>query len=112
MDTIRETPRRIRRCDSMVEAMDRCARYGLLVSLILAHVVGLPAGSSASRPLLIVASPAVKHVVAAPARVTIECGFPFVAVITRSALSELGLTVGASVRAAFKAGSVHLIPRR
>lgn len=46
------------------------------------------------------------------ARVTIECGFSLVAVITRSALSELGLTVGASVRAAFKAGSVHLIARR
>jgi molybdate transport system ATP-binding protein len=45
------------------------------------------------------------------ARVTIECGFPLVAAITRSALSELGLTIGSSVRAAFKAGSVHLIPR-
>ncbi|MBX9658386.1 MAG: ABC transporter ATP-binding protein [Nitrospiraceae bacterium] len=46
------------------------------------------------------------------ARVTIECGFPLVAVITRSALTELGLTVGASVRASFKAGSVHLISRQ
>ena len=45
------------------------------------------------------------------ARVTIDCGFPLVAVITRSALSELGLTVGTTVRAAFKAGSVHLISR-
>ncbi len=45
------------------------------------------------------------------ARVTIECGFPLTAVITRSALSELGLTVGTAVRAAFKAGSVHLISR-
>jgi molybdate transport system ATP-binding protein len=46
------------------------------------------------------------------ARVTVECGFPLVAVITRSALTELGLTVGASVRASFKAGSVHLISRQ
>lgn len=46
------------------------------------------------------------------ARVTIECGFPLVAVITRSALTELGLIVGASVRASFKAGSVHLISRQ
>ena len=46
------------------------------------------------------------------ARVTIDCGFPLVAVITRSALTELGLTIGTAVRASFKAGSVHLIPRR
>jgi molybdate transport system ATP-binding protein len=46
------------------------------------------------------------------ARVTIECGFPLTAVITRSALSELQLDVGTPVRAAFKAGSVHLISRR
>jgi molybdate transport system ATP-binding protein len=46
------------------------------------------------------------------ARVTVECGFSLVAVITRSALTELGLTVGASVRASFKAGSVHLISRQ
>ena len=46
------------------------------------------------------------------ARVTIECGFPLTAVITRSALSELGLAVGTAVRAVFKAGSVHLISRR
>ncbi|ULA62938.1 MAG: ABC transporter ATP-binding protein [Nitrospira sp.] len=45
------------------------------------------------------------------ARVTIECGFSLVAVITRSALTELELTVGTSVRASFKAGSVHLISR-
>jgi molybdate transport system ATP-binding protein len=46
------------------------------------------------------------------ARVTIDCGFPLTAVITRSALGELGLAVGTAVRAVFKAGSVHLIPRR
>lgn len=46
------------------------------------------------------------------ARITIECGFPLTAVITRSALTELGLAVGTSVRAAFKAGSVHLVSRQ
>lgn len=46
------------------------------------------------------------------AQVTIECGFPLTAVITRSALSELGLAVGTAVRARFKAGSAHLIPRQ
>ena len=44
--------------------------------------------------------------------VTIECGFPLTAVITRSALNELGLEVGMTIRARFKAGSVHLTPRR
>jgi molybdate transport system ATP-binding protein len=45
------------------------------------------------------------------ARVTIECGFPLVAVITRSALHDLRLAIGTPVRASFKAGSVHVIPR-
>jgi len=44
-------------------------------------------------------------------RVTVDCGFLLTALVTRSALSELKLTVGSNVRAAFKAGSVHLIPR-
>jgi molybdate transport system ATP-binding protein len=46
------------------------------------------------------------------ARVTVDCGFLLTAVITRSALSELRLTVGSSIRAVFKAGAVHLIPRQ
>ena len=45
------------------------------------------------------------------ARGTIECGFPLVAVITRSALQDLRLTVGSPVRASFKAGAVHLVSR-
>ena len=45
------------------------------------------------------------------ARVTIDCGFILTALITRSALTDLQLAVGTSVRAAFKAGSVHLISR-
>jgi len=46
------------------------------------------------------------------ARITLDCGFPLTAVITRSAVHELELTVGSSVNAVFKAGSVHLIPRQ
>lgn len=45
-------------------------------------------------------------------RVTINCGFLLTALVTRSAHSELRLAIGSDVRAAFKAGSVHLIPRR
>jgi molybdate transport system ATP-binding protein len=45
-------------------------------------------------------------------RVTIDCGFLLTALVTRAAHSELRLAIGSDVRAAFKAGSVHLIPRR
>ena len=44
-------------------------------------------------------------------RVTVDCGFLLTVLVTRSALSDLKLAVGSDVRAAFKAGSVHLIPR-
>ncbi|MDH5669434.1 MAG: ABC transporter ATP-binding protein [Nitrospira sp.] len=44
-------------------------------------------------------------------RVTVDCGFLLTALVTRSALSDLKLAVGSDVRAAFKAGSVNLIPR-
>jgi tungstate transport system ATP-binding protein len=47
----------------------------------------------------------------AQVRVTVDCGFPLVAVVTRQSLEELGLVVGARVVAAFKASAVHLIPR-
>ncbi len=46
------------------------------------------------------------------AKVTVDCGFPLAALVTRSALGELNLGIGAPVKAACKAGSVHLIPRR
>ena len=46
------------------------------------------------------------------AKVSIDCGFPLAALVTRSALSELRLAAGTHVKAAFKAGSVHLVPRR
>lgn len=45
------------------------------------------------------------------ARVTIDCGFPVVAVITNRSLDELGLAVGQEVVASFKASAVHVIPR-
>ncbi|MDO8568458.1 MAG: ABC transporter ATP-binding protein [Dehalococcoidales bacterium] len=45
-------------------------------------------------------------------RVTVDCGFSLVALITRRSLEEMGLAVGAEVTASFKASSIHLIPRR
>jgi molybdate transport system ATP-binding protein len=44
-------------------------------------------------------------------KVTIDCGFPLRAVITRGASDELGLTTGSMVVAAIKAGAVHLVSR-
>ncbi len=43
-------------------------------------------------------------------RVTIDCGFSLVALITRRSWEELGLAAGQPVAASFKASSVHLIP--
>jgi molybdate transport system ATP-binding protein len=44
--------------------------------------------------------------------VSIDCGFPLSALVTRSAVEDLHLSAGASVVAAIKAGAVHLVPRR
>ena len=44
-------------------------------------------------------------------RVTIECGFPLVALITRNAREEMELTEGADIVAAVKATAVHLVVR-
>jgi len=44
-------------------------------------------------------------------QVTIDCGFPLTATITRGAVEDLCLVPGASVIAAIKAGAVHLVPR-
>jgi len=44
-------------------------------------------------------------------RVTIDCGFPVVAVVTRQSSQEMGLSNGAAVNAVFKATAVHVIPR-
>lgn len=44
-------------------------------------------------------------------RVTVDCGFPLAALITRPACEDLALAVGEAVTAVVKATSVHLIPR-
>jgi len=43
--------------------------------------------------------------------VTVDCGFPLRAMITRGAGKELGLKIGSTVVATIKAGAVHLVPR-
>jgi molybdopterin-binding protein len=43
--------------------------------------------------------------------VTVDCGFPLRAMITRGAREELGLVTGSLVAAVIKAGAVHLVPR-
>ncbi|MGE5223123.1 MAG: ABC transporter ATP-binding protein [Omnitrophica WOR_2 bacterium] len=43
--------------------------------------------------------------------VTLDCGFPLYALITRASASELELKEGGQVTAAFKATAVHIIPR-
>ena len=49
--------------------------------------------------------------VGALARVTIDCGFPLVAVITTRSLDDLKLAAGQEIVASFKASAVHVIPR-
>lgn len=44
-------------------------------------------------------------------RVTLDCGFPLTALVTRSSAEEMGLTPGMPIQAAFKASAAHLIPR-
>ena len=44
-------------------------------------------------------------------RVTLDCGFPLAALITRHAREELGLDVGSPVTAAVKATAIHVVPR-
>jgi len=45
----------------------------------------------------------------AEARVTINCGFPLVALITRLSAEDMGLVAGTPVVATFKATAVHLL---
>lgn len=45
------------------------------------------------------------------ARVQIDCGFPLLALITRSSVLEMELDEGKMVGASFKSSAVHLIPR-
>jgi tungstate transport system ATP-binding protein len=44
-------------------------------------------------------------------KVVLDCGFPVVALITRSSAEEMGLVEETRVYASFKASVVHLIPR-
>ena len=44
-------------------------------------------------------------------RLTLDCGFPLAALITRDAREEMGLAEGVAVVAAIKATAVHLVPR-
>jgi molybdopterin-binding protein len=43
--------------------------------------------------------------------VTIDCGFPLEALVTRESCQELEITPGAPVTALVKAPNVHLVPR-
>jgi molybdate transport system ATP-binding protein len=44
-------------------------------------------------------------------RLTLDCGFPLVALVTRPAIGDMGLKVGDRLTAVVKAPAVHLIPR-
>jgi len=44
-------------------------------------------------------------------KVVIDCGFPLVALVTRTSAQEMGLTEGTPVYASFKASALHLISR-
>ena len=44
-------------------------------------------------------------------RVVLDCGFPLVALITRTSANEMGLATGQEIAASFKASAVHLIAR-
>jgi molybdopterin-binding protein len=44
-------------------------------------------------------------------RVTLDCGFPLDALITRRSRDDLQLAPGMQITAAVKATSVHLVPR-
>ncbi|HEX3001709.1 MAG TPA: ABC transporter ATP-binding protein [Methanoregula sp.] len=43
-------------------------------------------------------------------RVTVDCGFPLIALITRRSCTDLGLSAGARVIAGVKATAIHVIP--
>lgn len=44
-------------------------------------------------------------------RVTVDCGFPLMALVTRRSVEDLRLAPGSSVVAAFKATAAHVLPR-
>ena len=43
--------------------------------------------------------------------ITLDCGFPLTALITRASAQDLELEMGTIVSASFKASAAHLIPR-
>ncbi len=43
-------------------------------------------------------------------RITVDCGFPLIALITRRSCTELGFTVGSAVLAGVKATAIHVLP--
>ncbi len=49
--------------------------------------------------------------IGAQMRVTIDCGFPLVALVTRHSWVDMGLSTGQQVVATFKASSIQVIPR-
>lgn len=77
------------------------------VALSLPHEGGAP---DSIRNHLIGRVATLRPVGGAGMRVTVDCGFPLVALVTRRSAEELRLTAGAEVVAAFKATAVHLIP--
>ena len=44
-------------------------------------------------------------------RVTLDCGFPLTALVTRPAAQELSLQIGEPITALIKAPAIHLVPR-
>lgn len=77
------------------------------VALSLPHEGGPP---ESVRNHLVGRVAALRPVGGAGMRVTVDCGFPLVALVTRRSAEELGLVPGREVVAAFKATAVHLIP--
>ena len=78
--------------------------------IILAHPTDGGQASSARNKLAATVqriTPAGPH-----ASVTLDAGFPIVALITKQSLEDLGLSPGSGVVASFKATAVHLIPHR
>jgi tungstate transport system ATP-binding protein len=44
-------------------------------------------------------------------RVTVDCGIPIIAMVTRASASDLELKVGSKITLSFKASAIHLIPK-
>ncbi len=44
-------------------------------------------------------------------KITLDCGFPLIAYVTKQSFFELNLAVGAPVVASIKATAIHLISR-